>query len=90
MTIFHIKWSDFDIVYQIIGGHFVYAIRPHLQETWDDELEKAWIQLFRVLSYYMKKGIIDKKANVDWPRAGPPYDKLEQKTQYTEYTVKVY
>ena len=42
---------------QLVGSQFVYAIKPHLEDCWSKELEDAWLQLFRVMSYHMKKGM---------------------------------
>ncbi|XP_048752325.2 neuroglobin-like isoform X2 [Ostrea edulis] len=46
----------------LVGSQFVHAIKPHLEDCWSKELEEAWLQLFKVMSYHMKKGMTD--ANV--------------------------
>lgn len=58
----HVNYNArYDFV-DLVGSQFVYAIKPHLEDGWSKELEEAWLQLFRVMSYYMKKGMQD--ANV--------------------------
>ncbi|XP_048752323.2 neuroglobin-like [Ostrea edulis] len=48
--------ARFDII-DMVGEQFIFAIKPHLQDTWNNDLEEAWIQLFKVLCYFMKKGM---------------------------------
>ncbi|XP_022343425.1 neuroglobin-like isoform X3 [Crassostrea virginica] len=48
--------ARYDFV-DLVGSQFVYAIKPHLEDCWSKELEDAWLQLFRVMSYHMKKGM---------------------------------
>lgn len=47
----------------------MYAIKPHLEDGWSKELEEAWLQLFRVMSYYMKKGMQDANVITYWMTA---------------------
>lgn len=61
----HVNYSaKYDFI-DMVGGQFVHAIKPHLQDSWSEELGEAWVQLFRVLCYYMKKGMRDNNANAD-------------------------
>lgn len=44
---------------QLVGNQFVLAIKPHFDNQWTPEIEDAWVQLFKVMTYHMKKGLID-------------------------------
>lgn len=44
---------------QLVGNQFVLAIKPHFNNKWTAEMEDAWVQLFKVMTYHMKKGLID-------------------------------
>lgn len=44
---------------QLIGPQFVYAVKPSMEEHWSDEIEEAWIQLFRYMAYVMKKSMVE-------------------------------
>lgn len=37
-----------------IGPQFIYAVKPMLEDLWNAEVENAWLQLFRYITYYMK------------------------------------
>ncbi len=41
-----------------MGPAFCQTIRPVLQAQgmWDQEVREAWLRLFRVISFHMKKG----------------------------------
>ncbi|XP_059474560.1 cytoglobin-2-like [Neocloeon triangulifer] len=41
----------------LIGPQFIKAIRPGLEEKWTEELQEAWLQLFRYMSCIMKVAI---------------------------------
>jgi len=42
---------------QLIGPQFIKAIRPSLEEQWTEDLQEAWLQLFRYMSWVMKLAI---------------------------------
>lgn len=44
---------------QLIGPQFVYAVKPSMEEHWSEEIEEAWIQLFRYMAYIMKKSMVE-------------------------------
>lgn len=46
-------------ILQLVGNQFVLAIKPHFDNQWTPEIEDAWVQLFKVMTYHMKKGLID-------------------------------
>ncbi|XP_062591821.1 neuroglobin-like [Saccostrea cucullata] len=61
----HVNYNaKYDFI-DMVGRQFVHAIQPHLQDTWNKDLEEAWSQLFRVLCYHMKRGMVDSNANAD-------------------------
>ncbi|CAB3378948.1 Hypothetical predicted protein [Cloeon dipterum] len=41
----------------LIGPQFIQAIRPSLEEKWTEELQEAWLQLFRYMSCIMKSAM---------------------------------
>ncbi|XP_035220162.1 myoglobin-like [Stegodyphus dumicola] len=43
----------------LIGPQFVFAVKPSMKEHWSDEIEEAWMQLFRFMAYIMKKAMIE-------------------------------
>ncbi|XP_055946807.1 neuroglobin-like isoform X2 [Argiope bruennichi] len=43
----------------LIGPQFVYAVKPSLKEHWNDEVEEAWIQLFKYMASIMKKAMLE-------------------------------
>ncbi|CAL1281719.1 unnamed protein product [Larinioides sclopetarius] len=43
----------------LIGPQFVYAVKPSLKEHWNDEVEDAWIQLFKYMANIMKKAMLE-------------------------------
>ncbi|KAK3105434.1 hypothetical protein FSP39_025157 [Pinctada imbricata] len=56
----HVNYtSKYDYI-DLMGPQFVYAIKPRLEDTWNEELEEAWLQLFKVMTYHMKQGMIEK------------------------------
>ncbi|XP_061197811.1 uncharacterized protein LOC133205933 isoform X1 [Saccostrea echinata] len=58
----HANYSARQEFIDLVGSQFVYAIKPHLEDCWSKELEEAWLQLFRVMSFHMKKGM--RESNV--------------------------
>ena len=40
-----------------MGPQFISSIRPHLEGVWTQEHEDAWENLFKLMCYYMKKGM---------------------------------
>lgn len=50
--------ARYDFV-DLVGSQFVLAIKPHFDNQWTPEIEDAWVQLFKVMTYHMKKGLID-------------------------------
>jgi hypothetical protein len=47
----------------LIGPQFIKAIRPSLEEKWTEELQEAWLQLFRYMSWVMKLSIEQERLN---------------------------
>ncbi|XP_033763955.1 neuroglobin-like [Pecten maximus] len=41
----------------MVGQQFVFAIEPHLKDSWSQEMSDAWLKLFRVMTYYMTIGM---------------------------------
>lgn len=41
----------------MVGPQFIYAIKPQFAERWNGELEEAWLKLFQILSFLMRKGL---------------------------------
>lgn len=42
---------------QYIATPFINAIKPHIEEYWSDDVEKAWRTLFDLMTYYMTSGM---------------------------------
>ncbi|WAR15141.1 CYGB1-like protein [Mya arenaria] len=42
---------------ELMGPQFISSIKPHLETLWTDEYEGAWENLFKLMCYYMKKGM---------------------------------
>lgn len=36
-----------------IGPQFIYAVKPSMAGHWNEEVEQAWLQLFRYITHYM-------------------------------------
>ncbi|OWF37155.1 neuroglobin-like [Mizuhopecten yessoensis] len=53
----HISYSAQIEFIEMVGMQFVYAIEPHLKDSWSPELRESWLKLFRVMTYYMAKGM---------------------------------
>ena len=43
----------------MMGNAFIIAIKPYLAEHWNEDVDKAWHSLFRLLAYYMTEGMVD-------------------------------
>ena len=41
-----------------MGPQFLAAIQPSLEEKWSDDVESAWILLFKHISYNMKSAML--------------------------------
>ncbi|KAL4221457.1 hypothetical protein ACF0H5_019714 [Mactra antiquata] len=41
----------------LMGPQFISSIKPHLENMWTEEHERAWENLFQLMCYYMKKGM---------------------------------
>ncbi|XP_062590826.1 neuroglobin-1-like [Saccostrea cucullata] len=50
--------ARYDFV-DLVGNQFVIAIKPHFGDRWTQEMESAWVQLFKVMTFHMKRGLID-------------------------------
>lgn len=37
-----------------IGPQFIYAVKPSMGNFWNEEVEHAWLQLFRYITHYMR------------------------------------
>lgn len=44
-------------IFQLMGPQFISSIKPHLEGIWTEEHEQAWENLFKLMCYYMKKGM---------------------------------
>ncbi|XP_054712905.1 globin D, coelomic-like isoform X1 [Uloborus diversus] len=44
----------------LIGPQFVFAVKPSMEKYWSEEIEDAWIQLFRYMAYQMKKAMLER------------------------------
>ncbi|GIX77958.1 hypothetical protein CDAR_601541 [Caerostris darwini] len=53
--------------FQLIGPQFVYAVKPSLKEHWTDEIEESWLQLFRYISYIMKRAMMETYTSQEIP-----------------------
>ncbi|CAD5121361.1 DgyrCDS9883 [Dimorphilus gyrociliatus] len=45
--------------FDLIGPQFLFAIRPSIESIWSDELEEAWLTLFRFVTHVMREVIYD-------------------------------
>lgn len=43
----------------MMGNAFITAIKPYLKEHWNEDVDRAWHSLFRLLSYYMTSGMLE-------------------------------
>jgi len=41
----------------MLGQQFLYAIQPHLQDIWSEELQLAWKELIQYMTFYMRQGL---------------------------------
>ncbi|WAR15148.1 CYGB1-like protein [Mya arenaria] len=60
MTELGIRHKNYSVKIEFIdlmGPQFISSIKPHLETMWTDEHEKAWENLFKLMCYYMKKGM---------------------------------
>ncbi|GIY43897.1 hypothetical protein CEXT_296321 [Caerostris extrusa] len=48
-------------------GPTVYAVKPSLKEHWTDEIEESWLQLFRYISYIMKRAMMETYTSQEIP-----------------------
>ncbi|GIY14793.1 hypothetical protein CDAR_294211 [Caerostris darwini] len=62
-SIAHVYFLSF----QLIGPQFVYAVKPSLKEHWTDEIEESWLQLFRYISYIMKRAMMETYTSQEIP-----------------------
>lgn len=53
----HVNYNAKEDFIEMVGQQFIYAIQPHLQDIWTDELHTAWKQLFYYMTYYMRQGL---------------------------------
>ncbi|GFY20405.1 hypothetical protein TNCV_210371 [Trichonephila clavipes] len=53
----------YPVKYHLIGPQFVFAVKPSLQAHWSDEIEEAWMQLFRYMAHVMKTAMRETTAN---------------------------
>ncbi|XP_070579198.1 neuroglobin-2-like [Ptychodera flava] len=62
----HNYHANIDLVV-VFGECFILSIRPTLKHSWNPNVEEAWTQLFKYISYMMKRGIIrqDKSEKKD-------------------------
>ncbi|KAK6175299.1 hypothetical protein SNE40_013790 [Patella caerulea] len=54
----HISYNVHIDYIDMMGEQFIKAIRPKFGDAWSSELEVAWTGLFDVMTYHMKRGII--------------------------------
>ncbi|WAR15132.1 CYGB1-like protein [Mya arenaria] len=57
MGIRHKNYSVKTKFIDLMGPQFISSIKPHLETVWTDEHEKAWDNLFKLMCYYMRKGM---------------------------------
>ncbi|XP_052760571.1 uncharacterized protein LOC128203274 isoform X2 [Mya arenaria] len=60
MTELGIRHKNYSVKIEFIdlmGPQFISSIKPHLVAMWTDEHEKAWENLFKLMSYYIRKGM---------------------------------
>lgn len=53
----HINYNAKEEFIEMVGQQFVFAIQPHLQDIWSEELHTAWKQLFHFMTFYMRNGL---------------------------------
>ncbi|XP_060069310.1 neuroglobin-like [Ylistrum balloti] len=58
----HISYNAQIEFIDMVGQQFVYAIEPHLKDSWSEEVSEAWLKLFRVMTYYMMLGMRSKQT----------------------------
>ncbi|KAJ8320544.1 hypothetical protein KUTeg_002131 [Tegillarca granosa] len=44
--------------FEMVGQQFLHAIQPHLGDRWTPEMEQAWTQLFKLITTYMRNGML--------------------------------
>lgn len=55
----HIMYGAKPEYVDLIGPQFVYAVKPSLEDHWTNEIEEAWLQLFRFIAYCMKESMLE-------------------------------
>ncbi|XP_045163875.2 cytoglobin-1-like isoform X1 [Mercenaria mercenaria] len=53
----HVNYSVKIQYIDLMGPQFISSIKPHLENMWTEEHERAWKNLFQLMCYYMKKGM---------------------------------
>ncbi|XP_071040529.1 globin C, coelomic-like isoform X2 [Parasteatoda tepidariorum] len=51
------------IDYVDVRPQFVFAVKPSMKDHWSDDIEDAWIQLFKFMAYKMKKAMLESINN---------------------------
>ncbi|XP_002739229.1 neuroglobin-like [Saccoglossus kowalevskii] len=54
--------ADFNLI-DVFGEQFILSVRPTLKHSWNPDVESAWAQLFKYISYMMKKGMMQTDKN---------------------------
>ncbi|XP_070577483.1 neuroglobin-2-like [Ptychodera flava] len=47
--------------FAVFGECFIHSIRPTLKHSWNPKVEEAWTQLFKYISYMMKRGMLQQE-----------------------------
>ncbi|XP_071110294.1 neuroglobin-like [Haliotis cracherodii] len=57
----HLNYNIKPEYIDMMGEQFIYALRTNLDDRWSPELEKAWIALFNMMKFYMRRGLTEKQ-----------------------------
>lgn len=57
-NLLHASHCFFSFLFQLIGPQFIYAIAPALGDRWTPEMESAWSDLFKFISYIIKEAML--------------------------------
>jgi hemoglobin-like flavoprotein len=58
----HADYGVKDAHFKMLGEALIWTLRQHCDETFDEEMEEAWLAIFDLLSRVMKEGMKKKQA----------------------------
>ncbi|XP_067658777.1 neuroglobin-like [Haliotis asinina] len=56
----HINYNIKAEYMDMMGEQFIYALKSNLNDRWSPDVEKAWVALFNMMKFYMRRGLAEK------------------------------